>query len=69
MKQELSKAKKTLRERDREIAKLKSEVQNQKKVALENNSFTTKDAGPKTTDGDDKKESKDQPAAGQQAQA
>ena len=54
MKQELSEAKKTLRERDREIAKLKSEVSQKKANGLvypppDNNSFSTKEANGEKT--------------------
>ena len=46
MRVELSKAKKALREKERELAKMRQEIANQKKAAMENNSFTTKDATP-----------------------
>lgn len=42
LKQELSRAKKTLREKDRELAKLRQEALARK--GQENNSFTTKEA-------------------------
>jgi len=44
MKHELSKAKKSLREKEKEIGKLKLEASTSKKTNLENNSFTTKEA-------------------------
>ena len=48
MKYELSKAKKTLREKEREIFRLKQEVMLQKKPASagENVSFSTKETNP-----------------------
>lgn len=50
MKQELSKAKKTLREREKEITRLRQEVMLQKKPASagENVSFSTKETNPQT---------------------
>ena len=48
MKQELSKAKKTLREKEKEIFRLKQEMMLQKKPASagENISFSTKETNP-----------------------